>query len=201
MFVGQKQERNQIAGQLHDNLGGYLSAIKYNLMALDSDNLNEKERKIFDNMKNMVVTAYDEVRYLSHNIMPKDLENKGIIFCLQKIAKQLNDTGKIAFSYEGVNMMKIDLKTEYELYSVCLELTNNILKHSNASQGGILINKEAKAYNIFIYDNGIGIKETSKGFGIENISIRLRKINGEISFSEVLPNSKDYFTTIFKIII
>ena len=197
LYLGKKQERHQIAEQLHDNLGGYLSAIRYNLMALDPKKLENTEKKIFDNIKKMINTAHDEVRYLSHNIMPKDLEDEGIVFCLIKLAKQLSETGKIAFSYHGPKILKIDLKTEYELYSICLELTNNILKHSKATEGGYLVEMKEDKKTIYIFDNGIGLQDSKNGFGLENIKTKLHKINATLSFdSRLSAKFKDYSTVI-----
>jgi signal transduction histidine kinase len=201
LYLGKKQERDHIAGQLHDNLGGYLSAIRYSMMALDSNNLDDKEKQIFDNIKKMINNAHDEVRHLSHNIMPKDLEEQGIIFCLKKLAKQLNETGKIIFSYTGPKILKIDLKTEYELYSICLELTNNILKHSKATEGGYLIEVLDNKRYIYIYDNGIGLSSETSGFGIENLQKRLRRINAELSLITEIPNMEKKYSTVFNIII
>lgn len=201
LYVGKKQERDQIAGQLHDNLGGYLSAIRYNLMALDSENLDKKEQQIFENIKKMINTAHDEIRYLSHNIMPKDLEQEGIVFCLKKLAKQLNETGKINFSYKGPKILVVSLKTEYELYSICLELTNNILKHSKATEGGYIIEVNGNKKDIFVFDNGIGLSNEAYGFGTENLQTRLHKINAKIDFTRKIPNIEKEYSTVFKITI
>ena len=199
LFLGKKEERNQIAGQLHDNLGGYLSAIRYNLMALDFERLENNEKKIFDNIRRMINTAHDEVRYLSHNIMPKDLEDQGIVFCLIKLAKQLSETGKIEFLYHGPKILKIDLKTEYELYSICLELTNNILKHAKATKGGYLIETKEHKKTIYVFDNGIGLQDSENGFGLDNIKTKLHKINATLCFNSHLPANFKNYSTVIKI--
>ena len=48
LFKGQSIERKRVAAELHDNLGSTLSALKWRLGALDSDNLNKKERVIYE---------------------------------------------------------------------------------------------------------------------------------------------------------
>lgn len=201
LYMGKKQERDHIAGQLHDNLGGYLSAIRYNLMALDSENLDKKEQQIFNNIKQMINTAHDEVRYLSHNIMPKDLEEEGIVFCLKKLAKQLNETGRIGFSYQGPKILVVSLKTEYELYSICLELTNNILKHSKATEGGYVIEVNGNKKDIYVFDDGVGLNSEDYGFGTENLQTRLHKINAKLNFTKKIPNTEKEYSTVVKITI
>lgn len=183
LFKGQTIERKRVAAELHDNLGSTLSALKWRLGALDSDNLNKKERVIYESIKSMMNNAYDDVRNLSHNLLPTEFESKGLIGALQKLINDINENKKIRFKFNSKgNTASIDKKIGLEIYSICLELITNILKHSEANSAYLSIIKLQDKIEIEIYDNGKGIMENSKhGKGIESIIERSNTIGLQFS--------------------
>ena len=194
LFKGQTIERKRVAAELHDNLGSTLSAIKWRLGALDEGNLNLKEQEIYQGIKAMMANAYDDVRNISHNLMPAEFEKYGIEGALRKVIKEINENGKIKFTYhtEG-DLCKIDKKIGLELYSIAMELITNILKHSNANSGSVTLFKINGIINLTISDNGIGIKNLNKnGNGLGNIKNRINTLKGNIEIFE----SKSYSTNI-----
>jgi NarL family two-component system sensor histidine kinase LiaS len=70
------------------------------------------------------------------------------------------------------------------LYSIVLELTNNILKHSKADKAEISLFESAKAISLSITDNGNGIKnKSSHGVGLGNVSNRVESLKGKIQIA------------------
>lgn len=195
LFRGQSIERKRVAVELHDNLGGTLSAIKWRLEALNGINLTEKERKIYDGILGMMKNAYAEVRLISHNMLPAEFEEKGLIEAIKKLCKDVNQSEKLHINLisEG-DAQRIDKRIALELYSICMELINNILKHSEASQAEISLLVNAKNIILAIRDNGKGILNASStnGVGLKNLKTRLETINGKVNFK----NSDDWSTEI-----
>lgn len=185
LFKGQSIERKRVAVELHDNLGGTLSAIKWRLEALNSNSLTEKEREIYISILEMMKTAYSEVRNISHNLLPSEFEKNGLLGAIQKLINDINQSKKIEISIvQKGNFELIENKVALELYSICLELLNNILKHSKATKAQIKLFNNNDSINIEVNDNGIGISENKlNGMGMQNMKNRLDSINGKISFS------------------
>ncbi len=183
LYKGQSIERKRVAAELHDNLGAILSALKWRLEALDLQILNEKEQKIYLSIKNMMSSAYNEVRYISHNLLPAEFEKYGLIGAIKKLVLEINENNSIRIKldieeYSGKNLSK---KIELELYSVVLELINNILKHSEAKHALLKISCTQQKTMIAVGDDGVGLdKMNLKGKGITNIRERLRNINGNL---------------------
>ncbi|WP_164490006.1 sensor histidine kinase [Runella sp. SP2] len=88
-------------------------------------------------------------------------------------------------------MERLPPKIEFELYSICLELVNNILKHSKATQAQINLSAPAlrgsdraadrpnRELKLMVSDNGIGFFENdSDGKGIKNVRARVESLNG-----------------------
>ena len=183
LVQGQTIERKRVAEELHDNIGSAISAIKWRLEALDGHNLTEKEQKVYAGILSMMSNVYSEIRLISHNLLPAELENNGIRGALQKLITDINLSQKIHFTLEADAQFSIDKKIELELYSVCLELINNILKHSQATEASIVLKKNNEAIILQVMDNGIGLSEIanySTTMGITNITNRIDSIQGSV---------------------
>jgi signal transduction histidine kinase len=183
MLKGQTIERKRVAAELHDNLGSLFSAIQMSLEVVDASHLSKKEQFIFKNVQNQLEDAYREVRLLSHNLQPAELEKEGLEKALIRLAEKINHTCKIKISLDLENLIPLSKEVEFNLYSICLELTNNILKHSEGSKASISFVQVANSQLLMIVkDNGRGIDlHDKKGFGLQNIEHRLEQIGGEMT--------------------
>ena len=71
---GETTERSRLARDLHDGLGGMLSAVKFNLhdmkqgRTLESDDVAR-----FDKAMDMLDASINELRRVAHNMMPESL--------------------------------------------------------------------------------------------------------------------------------
>ncbi len=183
LFRGQTIERKRVAAELHDNLGGTLASLNWYLYGIDKKILPTDERLIYEDVQNMVSKAYRELRSLSHNLMPDELEKYGLVETISNLIEKLNFNNTIKFSLtvEGLEE-RLDGKVEFELYSILLELTNNILKHSKASEAGISIIKTTKKLEVIVSDNGKGLTLSDKnGIGLKNVKSRIESLSGELA--------------------
>ena len=97
MQKGQTLERKRMAADLHDNLGSLLTAINVSLDNISPEHLTEREKKIYSNILSMTENAYSEVRILSHNLMPEELENEGLENALKRMIQKINMNQNIRF--------------------------------------------------------------------------------------------------------
>lgn len=202
LLRGQTLERKRVAADLHDNLGGILSAIKMSLSALNASRLNEREQHIYENLMHMTREAYAEVRYLSHNLQPEELEKQGLAKALMRLIDKLNNNQLVNFRLDVASLPALDKNTEFQLYSICLELSNNILKHANATEAEIAFRQIGSELTMIVRDNGKGMTSTdSSGMGLNNIQSRTESMNGRLeivsetgagtTFLFMLPLSSD----------
>lgn len=192
LIQGQTIERKRVAAELHDHLGGTLASLNWYLYGMDKKILSEEEQKIYNSVHQMVGAAYKEVRSLSHNLMPVELEEDGLVVALERLVGKLNETGLISFSLRVKGLEKrLNKKVEFELYSIVLELTNNILKHSKANEASIDLEESIRTINLLITDNGNGIKSKStEGMGLGNVKNRVQSLMGKIKISgEEVPGT------------
>ena len=185
LIQGQTIERKRVAAELHDHLGGTLASLNWYLYGMDKKLLSEEEQKIYNSVHQMVGAAYREVRSLSHNLMPPELEEHGLLMALQRLVGKLNENNSIHFTLNIKGLEKrLNKKVEFELYSIVLELTNNILKHSKANTASITLEEAVKTISLSIADNGAGIKNKSNhGVGLGNVKSRVQSLKGKINIS------------------
>lgn len=182
LIQGQTLERKRVAAELHDHLGGTLASLNWYLYGIDKKSLSPEEQKIYESVHQMVGAAYKEVRSLSHNLMPAELEEHGLAMALHRLVDKLNDSKLVKFTYsQSVADKRLSNQVEFELYSIVLELTNNIFKHSGADEASITLSETPKSVLLVIKDNGNGMPSQIKfGMGLGNVRSRVQSLSGKI---------------------
>jgi signal transduction histidine kinase len=186
LIKGQTIERKRVAMDLHDNLGTTLSALWLSVDAIDKSKMNAEEKTIHQNLRENLEKAYNDVRLLSHNLLPEEFEKQGLVPTLKGLVRKINKASTIVFDLtvsDGFD--RVSNKIEFELYSICLELVNNILKHSKATQAKIELIQTEKHIKLVVSDNGIGTIETNgEGQGMKNVRARVESLHGSW---EIMP--------------
>ncbi len=191
LLKGQMGERDRIAANLHDNLGSMLSAIRWNLQAMEQAHSNGAENVSYKRLESMVTNLYDEVRELSHNMTSKVVRENGLEMALKLMAASLNDAGKTKF--ELLLCYPIPLfSREYAhaVYSIVFELCTNILKHAQASASLIRFEATRDLLTIEVEDDGIGMRllEGKKGNGLGNVKQRVSALGGHFHMAPREPD-------------
>ncbi|OZA65781.1 MAG: hypothetical protein B7X68_02935 [Sphingobacteriia bacterium 39-36-14] len=185
----EEKERKRIASDLHDGVGQLMSAAWMNLQALKNQisKLNSAEADLLDKSLALVNESCNEVRQVSHNMMPNALLLKGLVKAVQEFIGQINQRNiKINLTTEGLSD-NLPSHIETVLYRVIQESVNNVIKHSKASKLDISIIKSLDGIDVMIEDNGIGfnLKNANKtnGIGLSNIKSRIQYLEGTVEWN------------------
>lgn len=194
-FKGQHFERKRVASELHDNLSSLLAATKLSIQVLDPSALPPGEQKLFQSVLDMMDTACNEVRYIAHDMMPVNLERQGLAAALDSLVAKLNQTGIIRFELTNIEPgFHLDKVTAFNIYSICLECCNNILRHSKATRAVIIFKAHARELHLLISDNGKGIPDTRKdGMGIRNVNERIETLRGTLDVETSAQGTSFWF--------
>jgi two-component system, NarL family, sensor kinase len=184
----QDSERQRIAQDIHDSVGSVLSAAKLQLSALEytKDNMPLESQKNYDAAIALIDQATQELRSISHNIMPAALSRLGLIAALRNLIEKISDYSgvQINFNVHGFSE-RLAEKTEIGIYPVVLELINNVLKHAHASEATIQLVRHPAYINITVEDNGKGFDVTTKsgrdGIGLKSVMSRIQYLKGTIN--------------------
>jgi signal transduction histidine kinase len=172
----QESEQKRIADDLHDELGGDLAALKMKIQSLDFANNVKK-----DTLK-MIDRASENTRAIAHNLMPPDFLETDLLTLLKDYIEILNRSSSIHFNlFTSASLIQLEKRHELALYRIIMEITNNIIKHSNASEATIQFLNYETNLEIMVEDNGKGFdKSVSGGLGLKSINTRINILQGEI---------------------
>jgi signal transduction histidine kinase len=188
MFKGQTFERKQVAAELHDNLGSQLSAMRWSILAMNKASMNVDEREIYENVLSMMDESYNQIRNISHNLLPEELEKEGLQKAIEKLIHKLNRNQSIAFSLNFSDYSQsLNSSITFEVYAIILELVNNIIRHSKANKSSITFSNSDDNLTIQVVDNGVGLNPThfEEGIGFRNIKERVNKIGATIDLQNL----------------
>ena len=184
VIEGQESERIRIAKDLHDGIGGLLSTVKVHIGTIQNEIQELENFNVFKKANEMMDHACEEIRRISHNLMPAVLRAQGLGSATQQIVNQLNDVHQIKTEFEIHGFEnRIDESTEVLLYRIIQEITNNIVKHAAAKKAWIQIFEHPASIQILIEDNGIGFdlsKVKGNGLGLKSLESRVDFLKGSI---------------------
>lgn len=189
LLQGQEQERGRLARDLHDGLGGLLSATKLQLSGLDTDQANTLKEGIGQSI-NQIDGAVEELRRIAHNLMPDLLSKYGLTTAIAEFAARMSHSG-LDIHTAFINYSNtLEQQKELLVYRIIQELINNAIKHANASEIIIQISEHQQILNLLVEDNGRGFDikklETNKSAGFHNIESRIQFLKGSMNLhSEV----------------
>ena len=190
MIEAQEKERSRIARELHDGVVQQIGSVilKSRSILAKMNLLDTKESR---EMLEMLENSNQDLRTISHQMMPRALKELGIVSALNDLLENSLGYSKINYSLEHFNIKeRLPKKIEITIYRIVQELINNIIKHSKASEVSIQIFNTNNTIILIVEDNGVGFdkKISINGIGLLNISSRLDMVNGDVNF-EPSPKS------------
>ena len=179
---GETKERKRIAEELHDGLGGLLSTLKMTIQSFPSPTLVAgRTSKEVLNALDLVNKSLEEVRSVSHNMMPSVLSNFGLEKAIENLVEKVNFSSTINIRLDvGIHKERFQSEFEINVFRIVVELLNNIIKHAKATRAEIGLIQEKDILILTVKDNGIGFNKSRKanGIGLNNIRSRVNYMNG-----------------------
>lgn len=177
ILQGEEQERQRIAQDLHDSMGGMLANIR---MTISSNDSSSKENVIEKLDKSIA-----EMRRISRNLMPETLKDLGLEIALEELCEAITQK-QFAIQFEAFNLSEnIPSKIQMALYRITQESISNITKYAQATNVIVQISQNNSILNLTIEDDGIGFdkSEIVYGLGLKNIQNRVQLINGTVEIA------------------
>jgi signal transduction histidine kinase len=166
VIEGENKERRRLARDLHDGLGGMLSAVRINLD-------NPEQQPI---ARDLLGKSIEELRRLAHNLMPASLKY-GLHVALEDFC---NSIPNAHFHFFGEDTLQTDEKIKMLFYRCGFELINNAVKYANAKNIDVQLIQEQNLISLTVADDGCGfdINGQTKGAGLQNLRDRIATFGG-----------------------
>ena len=186
-------ERTRIAAEMHDDLGGGLTKIKFlgQKMLRKTNDIEQKEKlnKIVLNSQTLVTNMSEIIWAMNPGF---DTLDNLIAYSRRFTSEYLSDHEiKLSFTAEESNQ-KIEFSGEKRrhVFLVYKELLHNIVKHANATEVSVDWKIMEDNLRLSIKDNGVGMNSNlddeelgNSGNGLRNMRMRIEKLGGSIYWS------------------
>lgn len=190
LIDSQEKERKRIAAELHDSVGQNLLIIKNRaLLGLETCPDDQPTTKELQTISSISSQTIDEVREISYNLRPYQLDRLGLTKAIQSLINRIKESFNLKFIADITSIDNLLPKdSEIIIYRVIQEGLNNVVKHSNATEVKVTIKKNTSQISIIIEDNGRGFDVNStlmsqEGFGLKGITERIRILDGTLSIN------------------
>ncbi|GAB3946587.1 hypothetical protein GCM10028805_17350 [Spirosoma harenae] len=180
LLNAQDSERQRIAADLHDDLGGLIATLTHQLtQSLSVNTLSELKQQV-SQIKDLSAQAGDKIRTIAHNLMPPDFERLGLVYSIQQLVYSLNDAHIQCVVYGEPRRLAPDV--ELNAYRILSELIHNVQKHAQAQHISVQLLFHDDSLSLVVEDDGVGGYGESAdglqtGIGLKNISSRVKYLH------------------------
>ncbi|MFZ2650819.1 MAG: histidine kinase [Burkholderiaceae bacterium] len=182
-----EQERAAIARELHDDVGGSLTALKFDLAWIarhpESDEVPVRVGAALEQVSHAIEAA----QRIMHNLRPAILE-QGLVAALQWIAGRFEKrTGVACLLRTPEKIPELPNGVGLVAYRTVQEALTNVTKYAQATQVAIDLSSAGKVISLEVSDNGRGFLQSDlakpQSFGIRGLHERARTVGGWIDLS------------------
>ncbi|MES2893466.1 MAG: PAS domain S-box protein [Bacteroidota bacterium] len=183
VITAQEKEREEIGGELHDNVNQILASARLYL-GLAKRDLKEPIN-FLEQTDNLIFSAIGEIRSLSHSLIPPSLNESELKDALGNLVNMVS-TGaslKVHLHLVDFDEDKTSDKLKLTIYRIVQEQFNNILKHAKAANIYLALSNLDKRVLLTIKDDGRGFDKSKKteGVGLMNMRTRASLFKGEMN--------------------
>lgn len=179
--------RTKISSDLHDDVGGLLSGVAFQMEALQHRvdpsirteiiQVARSSRKAMEQMRD-TIWAIDPRRQTLGDLRDRMLESAEEILGPLDIHYHIDTS-----AFSPVTVLTAEIR--HNLLLIFKEFVNNTIKHAGASKVEVTFLKREKALEMIIQDDGVGSDSSSRkstGQGLKNMEMRAGKMNGTLRF-------------------
>ncbi|NNL82276.1 MAG: sensor histidine kinase [Winogradskyella sp.] len=177
LLIGQEEERNRIAKDLHDSVGQQLTLIKRTAQ-------NENHSELVELTSNTL----DEVRSISQGLYPSILKQLGLTASIEQLILQYDEQTDIFFTSNIDDIDQyFDESASLNFYRFLQEALSNIVKHSKATEVTIHIKAEKSAISFKLSDNGVGFdterEKNKNSLGLKTLAERIKILKSQLQIN------------------
>lgn len=182
-----EMERAAIAREIHDDVGGSLTALKFDLAWMARHAQDEGVRGRVQSALETVSHAIEASQRIMHNLRPAILE-QGLVAAVQWMGARFEKRTGISTSI-STSSEQIQLPPGVPLvaYRTAQEALTNVSKHANASKVTIELSVASGVLTLEVSDNGGGLTPgalaKARSFGIRGLHERAATVGGWVDLS------------------
>lgn len=198
-----EEDRKYLARELHEELAQLASILKMDIEAARK-HLAVLPPAVRDRIENAAVVSQQlttTIRRLSFSISPNMLEHLGLNATLEWHCREFSILSGISCAFQSTfDDSRLSDELRIDLFRICQESLQNILKHAQASEVKVTIEELGRHIRLTILDNGKGFDQTAQKRqpGLVRMRERAASINAVLSIDSAQDNGTAISVTIAK---
>jgi signal transduction histidine kinase len=182
------EERNRLAGEIHDGLAQRFTAICMQL-GVAKEELSSKEGDPFCRIQRAVELAnlgLAEARRCAHDLRLSIVDESGLAVALRGLVERTSLDGRLRCDFQSANIPEKSLppRVQHELLRIAQEAIHNAVRHGNPTLIAVSLLWDAPNLVLQVKDNGSGISrvplDKNEGFGLNNMRARASQIGAKM---------------------
>ena len=185
----QERERELLSRGLHDDVGQALTGLQLQLEALRRRSSSPADLKSIDDSVQIVGQVLAQVRDLSLDLRPPQLDILGLAAALRWYAeRKVSAVPGLALQFTAQSLPPLHVDTETSCFRIVQEAMTNVLRHAQATEVALDITHDGGQLCIAITDNGRGfdVRGTyeralrGESLGVLNMQERAGMVGGRV---------------------
>jgi len=190
-----EEEGTRIAREIHDELGGALTGLKWDLERIDSS-LSHPDggstiadvRKRISSMTGLIESTINKVRSISSELRPGVLDDLGLVAAIEWEAQQFQKRTGLNVHWETeLETAEVSVDGATAVFRIFQEVLTNVLRHSRAQNIHIKLHQDEHQLELQVVDDGRGITEEEKtntrSLGLLGMKERALLVGGEVNIT------------------
>jgi signal transduction histidine kinase len=209
--TAREDERSSLARELHDELGGLLTAAKLDVARMRS-RLSAAPPEVLERMLHLVKTLDEGIalkRRIIEDLRPSSLNNLGLKAALEILCVEFAERSELTVETE-VEELPLDDAGKLTVYRLVQEALTNVAKYARAATVHVRVATNGSWADIAVRDDGVGFDPTAAraaAHGLAGMRFRVQSGQGELKIksrpghgttiharlplSEALPDAAD----------
>jgi signal transduction histidine kinase len=182
-----ESERAAIAREIHDDVGGSLTALNFDTAWIARHSESPEVRQRVASALETVAHAIEASQRVMHNLRPAILE-QGLVAALQWMSSRFERRTGVACHFSSDReTLELPIGVPLVAYRTAQEALTNVSKHAQATRVSIELTVSAGTLTLEIGDNGRGLGPDdlakARSFGIRGLHERASTVGGWVDLS------------------
>jgi len=202
----QEEERRRIARDLHDQLGQQMTALRIQLAALRGNVVTLPDiAQQADRLERATADLDRSIDFLTWGLRPAVLDHLGLAAALRHLVTDWSERFRIPADFQavGADSLRLSREAEANLYRIAQEALHNVLKHAEANDVAVLLERRSDHAVLIVEDNGRGFDPDAAqsdavepGMGLIGMRERAALLGGVFEVETVLGQGTSVFVRV-----
>lgn len=192
LHSAREEEGTRIAREIHDELGGALTGLKWDLEKIDNtlngladgSQLAEVRNRI-GSMTTIIETTINTVRRIAAELRPGVLDDLGLVAAIEWQIEQFQSrSGLKCHLTNNAKEIELDREKATAVFRILQEILTNVLRHAGATNVYVKLGRTKHYFEVEVKDDGRGITESqrlnSRSLGLLGMKERALLVGGDV---------------------